>query len=58
MGRSFAFSKQSGSWKIMLELMIGNNICEVAAFMYVILSKAENQVPYVELIGIMEHLTL
>jgi hypothetical protein len=35
-------SKQSGSWKIMFEPVIGNDVIyEVAAFMYVVLSKAE-----------------
>jgi hypothetical protein len=41
------------------ELIIGNDVIyEVAAFMYVILSKAEKHVPYEELIGTTEYLTL
>jgi hypothetical protein len=43
----------------MFELMIGNDVIhEVAAFMYVVLSKAEKHVPYEELIGTTEYLTL
>jgi hypothetical protein len=43
----------------MFELMIGNDVmCEVAAFMYVVLSNAEKHVPYEELIGTTEYLTL
>jgi hypothetical protein len=43
----------------MFELMIGNDVIyEVAAFMCVILSKAERHMPYEELIGTMEYLTL
>jgi hypothetical protein len=35
-------SKQSGSWKIMFKPVIGNDVIyEVAAFMCVVLSKAE-----------------
>jgi hypothetical protein len=52
-------SKWSGSWKIIFELMIGNDVIyEVAAFMHVVLSKAEKHVPYEELIGTTEYLTL
>jgi hypothetical protein len=43
----------------MLELMTGNIvISEVDALMYVVLSKAENQVPYGGLAGIIECMTL
>jgi hypothetical protein len=43
----------------MFKLMIGNDVIyEVAAFMYVVLSKAEKRVPYEELIGTTEYLTL
>jgi hypothetical protein len=52
-------SKLSGSWKIMFEPMIGNDVIyEVATFMYVILSKAEKHVPFEVLTGTMEYLTL
>jgi uncharacterized protein YpmS len=52
-------SKYSVSWKIMFELMVGNDVIyEVAAFMYVVLSKAEKHMPYEELIGTTEYLTL
>jgi hypothetical protein len=47
------------SWQIMFEPMIGNAfIYDVAAFMYVILSKAEKHVPCEELICTTEYLTL
>jgi len=37
------FSKYTTSWRIVLELMTGNVvISEVAALIYVVLSKAEN----------------
>jgi hypothetical protein len=43
----------------MFELMIGNDVIyEVAAFMYVVLNKAEKHVPYEGLIGTTEYLTL
>ena len=45
--------------KIKLERMTGNVvISEVDAIMYVILSRAEKHVPYVELVGTTEHITL
>jgi len=47
------------TWKIMLELMTGHIvISEVDALMYVVLSKAESQVPYGELAGTTEYMTL
>jgi hypothetical protein len=47
-----AFSKCTTSWKIVLELMSGNVVMsEVAALICVVLSKAENHVPYGELVG-------
>jgi hypothetical protein len=52
-------SKEFGSWKTMFEPMIDNDVVyKVAAFMYVVLSKAEAHVPYEELICTTEYLTL
>jgi len=52
-------SKEFGSWKTMFEPMIDNDVIyKVAAFMYVVLSKAEKHVPYEELICTTEYLTL
>jgi hypothetical protein len=42
----------------MLEHVIGNDISDVDAVMYVILSKAESHMPYWELVGTTECLTL
>ena len=47
-----AFSKQPTSWKIIMEPMTGN------ALTYVILSKAEEHVPYRELVGTKEGVML
>ena len=45
--------------KIKLKRMTGNVvISEVDAIMYVILSRAEKHVPYVELVGTTEHIML
>jgi hypothetical protein len=42
----------------MLKPVIGNDVIyDVAAFMYVALSKAEKRVPYKELIGTTEYLS-
>ena len=47
------------TWKIMLELTTDNIvITEVDALMYVVISKAENHVPYGELAGTTECMTL
>jgi hypothetical protein len=47
--------KYPASWKIILEWMIGNVvISEVDALLYVVLSKAENCVPYGQLVGTTE----
>lgn len=46
------FSKQPTSSKIIMEPMTGNVIIsEVYALMYVVLSKAEEHMPYAELVG-------
>jgi hypothetical protein len=67
MGRGFAFSGMRSSstlrvvWFLenLFEPMIGNDVIyEVAAFMYVVLSKAEKLVLYEEFIGTTEYLTL
>jgi len=53
------FAKQFTSWKIIMEPMSGNVIIsEKNALTYVILSKAEEQVPYGELVGIKEGVML
>jgi len=53
------FSKHSTSWIIILEWMIGNVvISEVDALVYVVLRKAEKHVPYGDLVGTKEGLTL
>ena len=53
------FSKYSTSWKIILEWMIGNVvISEVDAVMYVVLSKAGKHLPYGDLVGTTECLSL
>jgi flagellar basal body P-ring protein FlgI len=45
-------SKYTTSWKIVLELKTGNVvISEVAAVIYVVVSKAKNHVLYGELVG-------
>ena len=52
-------SKQSTSWKIILEPMSGNVvISEVDALMYVVLSKAKKHVLHGELVGTTESITL
>ena len=53
------FSKESTSWKITLELMTDNVvISEVDCLVYVALSKAEKHVPYGQLVGTTEYITL
>jgi len=53
------FSKSPASWNIILEPMTGNVvITEVDILMFVVLSKAEKHVPYGELVGIREYITL
>jgi len=53
------FSKLPRSWKIILEPMIGNVVIfEVAALIYVVLSKAEKHVPYGEEAGTTECIML
>jgi hypothetical protein len=45
------FSKWSTSWKIVLDTMAGEIVLsEVDALIYVVLSKAEKQVPYGEFV--------
>ena len=53
------FSKQSTSWNIILQ-QITDNVVEsvVGVFKCVVLSKAENQVPYGELAGTTDCMTL
>jgi len=47
------------SWKIILELMTGIvMISKADALTYAVLSKAEKHVPYVELVGTTECVTL
>jgi hypothetical protein len=49
------FSEYTASWKIIFELMTGNDvISEVDAFMCVVLSKAEKHVPYGVLVSTSE----
>jgi hypothetical protein len=49
------FSKQPTSWKIIMEPMIDNvAISEANALMYGILSKAEEHMPYGELVDTTE----
>ena len=49
------FSKESSSWKIILELMIGKVVTsEVDALTYIVLSKDEKSAPYGELVGVTE----
>ena len=49
------FSKQSTSWKIILEPRTDNVIVsKLESFMYVVLSKAENHMPLWELVGTTE----
>jgi len=53
------FSESLTSGKIILELMNGNVvISEVVALMYVLLSTVEKHVPFGELVGITECMTL
>jgi len=53
------FSKSPASWNIILELMTGNVVIpEVDVLMYVVLSKAKKHVPYGELVGTREYITL
>jgi hypothetical protein len=53
------FSKQSSSWKTIVEQMTGNVvISEAKALKYVVLRNAEKQVPYGELVGVTECTTL
>ena len=53
------FPKHHTAWNIMLEGMIGNVvISEIDALTYVVLSKVEKHVPYVELFGTTEFVTI
>jgi len=52
------FSKWPASQKIILEHVIGSDISDKDALMYVVLSKAESHMPYWELAGTTEYLTL
>jgi hypothetical protein len=53
------FSKFTISWKIIVEPMTGNVVTsEIDALMYVVLSKAEKHVPYGQLVGTTECITL
>jgi hypothetical protein len=53
------FPKHHTAWNIMLEGMIGNVvISKVDALTYVVLSKVEKHVPYVELFGTKECITI
>ena len=53
------FSKQSASWKTIVELMTGNVvISEVNAPTYIVLRNAEKQVPVGGLVGITECIAL
>ena len=53
------FSKQTSSWKTIVELMTGNVVIfEVKALKYVVLINAEKQAPYGELVGITECISL
>jgi hypothetical protein len=53
------FSKWPPPWKIILAQMTWSDvISEVDAVMYVVLSKAEKYVPYRELVGTSEFITL
>jgi hypothetical protein len=53
------FSKQSYSWKTIVEPLTGNVIIsEVEAPTYVVLRNAEKQVHYGELVGITKCVTL
>ena len=53
------FPKHHTAWNIMLEEVIGNVvISKVDALTYVVLSKAANHVPYVELFVTTECITL
>jgi hypothetical protein len=53
------FSKSSTSGKLYLEYMIGNNVTsEVDALTYVVLSKAEQHMPYGEFVVTIECLML
>jgi len=53
------FSKYPTSWIIILEWLIGNVvISETDALIYVVLSKAGKHVPYGDLVGTTECLTL
>jgi hypothetical protein len=46
-------------WKVLLVQMTGNGfIFKVDAFMYNILNKAENHLPFGELVGTIEGITL
>jgi hypothetical protein len=52
-------SKQSTSWKTIMEQMTGNVvISEAHTLMYVVLSKARKHVPYGELVGTTECTTV
>lgn len=44
------FSKQATFWKSVLEPLTGNVLSKVDALTYVVLSKAEKDVPYGELV--------
>jgi hypothetical protein len=52
------FWKQSTSWKVILEPMNGNCRYIRGRFLYVVLSRAEKHVPYGELVGATECVTL
>ena len=52
-------SKLSASWRILFVLMTGNVvISEVDAVLYVALSKAKKHMPYGEILGSRERITL
>ena len=53
------FSKYSTSWQIILELMnVSVVISEINVLVYVVLSRVEKHVPYGELVGTTECITL
>jgi len=53
------FSQYSPSWKFILETMTDDVvISEIVACMYVVLSKAEEHVPYGELVGTRGYIAL
>jgi hypothetical protein len=52
------FSEWPTSWKPKLERMTGNVVISDVDVMYVVLSKAEKHVPYGELVGGPECMTL